>query len=75
MELSRLPAENARLKMELEILENRPRVCPRPICIETSSTYRRSDGLWDIEGHPLDTRSYDMAFYDCRALTTGDALY
>lgn len=37
--------------------------------------YRRSDGLWDIEGHLLDTRSYDMAFYDGRALAAGDALH
>ena len=37
MELSRLRAENARLKMHVEILKNRPRGLPRPIWIETSS--------------------------------------
>ena len=30
MEISRLRAENARLKMEAEILKNRPRGLPRP---------------------------------------------
>ena len=34
-EVSRLRAENARLKVEKEILKNRPRGLPRPICIET----------------------------------------
>jgi len=36
MELSRLRAENARLRLECEILKNRPRGSPRPICLETS---------------------------------------
>jgi transposase len=35
MELSRVRAENIRLKRENEILKNRPRGLPRPICIET----------------------------------------
>jgi transposase len=39
MELSRLRAENAQLKMENEILKNRPRGLPRPICIETGDSY------------------------------------
>ena len=34
-ELSRWRAENSRLKLDNEILENRPRGLPRPICIET----------------------------------------
>lgn len=34
-ELSRLRAENARLKLDNEILKNRLRGRPRPICIET----------------------------------------
>ena len=38
-ELSRLRQENARLKVEKEILKNRPRALPRPICIGTSSFY------------------------------------
>lgn len=37
--------------------------------------YRRSDGLWDIEGHLLDTRSEDMTFYDGRTLKAGSALH
>jgi transposase len=36
-ELSRLRQENAKLKLEKEILKNRPRGLPRPIWIETSS--------------------------------------
>ena len=39
MELSRLRAENARLRMECEILKNRLRGWPRPICIETGGAY------------------------------------
>ena len=39
MELARLRAENARLRMERDILKNRPRGTPRPLCIETSSAY------------------------------------
>jgi transposase len=35
MEVSKLRAENARLKMEKEILKNRPRRLPRPKWIET----------------------------------------
>jgi len=42
MELSRLRAENSRLKMEMEILKNRPRGLPRPICVETSGAYTDS---------------------------------
>ena len=39
MELARLRAELARVKMERDILKNRPRALPRPIWIETSSAY------------------------------------
>ena len=39
MELARLRAELARVKMERDILKNRPRGLPLPICIETSSAY------------------------------------
>jgi transposase len=39
MEIARLRAENARLKMERDILGNRPRALPRPMGIETSSPY------------------------------------
>ena len=41
-ELSRLRQENARLKVEKEILKNRPRDDPRPFWIETSSVYTAS---------------------------------
>ena len=36
-ELSRLRQENARLRVEKEILKNRPRGLPRPLWIETLS--------------------------------------
>jgi transposase len=39
MEIARLRAELARVKMERDILGNRPRAMPRPMCIETSSAY------------------------------------
>lgn len=39
MEISRLRAELARVKMERDILENRPRALPPPICIETRGAY------------------------------------
>ena len=39
MEISRLRAELARVKMERDILENRPRGLPRPGCIETRRVY------------------------------------
>ena len=39
MELSRVRAENARLRMENEILKNGPHGLPRPSCIETSGEY------------------------------------
>ena len=38
-ELGRLRQENSRLKLEKEILKNRPRGLPRPMCIETSGGY------------------------------------
>jgi transposase len=38
-ELSRLRQEVQRLKMERDILKNRPRGLPRPICVETSGAY------------------------------------
>ena len=42
MELARLRAELARVKMERDILKNRPRGDPRPFWIETSSVYTAS---------------------------------
>ena len=36
-ELSRLRQENARLRVEKEILKNRPRGLPRPFRVETHS--------------------------------------
>ena len=38
-ELTRLKQENARLRIEKEILKNGPRGLPRPICIETGGAY------------------------------------
>jgi transposase len=38
-ENTRLKQEVARLKMEKEILKNRPRGLPRPICVETRGAY------------------------------------
>ena len=37
MELARLRAELARVKMERDILKNCPRGTPRPMCVETRS--------------------------------------
>jgi transposase len=49
MELSRVRAENARLRMENEILKNRPRGLPRPICVETSGAYTdATPGQWPL---------------------------
>ena len=49
MELSRLRAENSRLKLEVEILKNRPRGLPRPICLETSGAYTGGTlGQWPL---------------------------
>ena len=49
MELSRMRAENARLRMENEILKNRPRGWPRPICVETGGAYTDvTHGQWPL---------------------------
>ena len=49
MELSRLRAENIRLQRQCEILKNRPRGLPRPICIETSGGYTEVTlGQWPL---------------------------
>jgi len=39
MELARLRAELARVKIERDILKNRPHGSPRPLCIETLGEY------------------------------------
>lgn len=46
MELSRLRAENVRLKRKCEILKNRPHGLPRPLCIETLASTLRERGQW-----------------------------
>ncbi len=46
MELSRVRAENARLKMENEILKNCPRGTPRPIWVETGGYTMCTPGQW-----------------------------
>ena len=49
MELARLRAENSRLKLENEILKNRPRGLPRPICLETGGAYTDDTlGQWPL---------------------------
>jgi transposase len=50
MELSRLRVENARLRMECEILKNCPRGMPRPIGVETGDAYTT---LRPDSGRPL----------------------
>ena len=48
-DLEQLRRENAKLKMEIEILKNRPRGLPRPICIETSGEYTDATlGQWPL---------------------------
>jgi hypothetical protein len=49
VELSRLRSENARLRMDNEILKNRPRGSPRPICLETGGAYTEdTPGQWPL---------------------------
>ena len=48
-DLEQLRRENAKLKMEIEILKNRPRGLPRPICLETSGAYTdAAPGQWPL---------------------------
>ena len=48
-DLGHLKRENARLKEENEILKNRPRGLPRPICVETSGAYTdATPGQWPL---------------------------
>jgi len=48
-DLGTLRRENARLREENEILKNRPRGLPRPICIETSGAYTDATlGQWPL---------------------------
>jgi transposase len=48
-DLEQLRRENAKLKMEIEILKNRPRGLPRPICVETSGAYTEAaPGQWPL---------------------------
>jgi hypothetical protein len=37
--------------------------------------YRRQDGLWDIEGHIIDTKGYELTFYNGRPLEAGKPLH
>jgi transposase len=49
MELSQLRQEVQRLRMERDILKNRPRGLPRPICVETSGAYTEvAPGQWPL---------------------------
>jgi len=48
-DLGTLRRENARLREENEILKNRPRGLPRPICVETSGAYTEvTPGQWPL---------------------------
>jgi transposase len=48
-ENTRLKQEVARLRMEKEILKNRPRGLPRPICVETRGAYTEATlGQWPL---------------------------
>ena len=48
-DLEQLRRENAKLKLEIEILKNRPRGLPRPICVETSGAYTdATPGQWPL---------------------------
>jgi transposase len=48
-DLGTLRRENARLREENEILKNRPRGLPRPICVETSGAYTEvAPGQWPL---------------------------
>jgi transposase len=49
LDLGALRRENARLREENELLKNRPRGLPRPICIETSGAYTdAAPGQWPL---------------------------
>lgn len=37
--------------------------------------YRRADGLWDIEGHLRDTKSYSFANHDRGEIKTGEPIH
>jgi transposase len=48
-DLGTLRRENARLREENEILKNRPRGLPRPICVETIGAYTEAaPGQWPL---------------------------
>ncbi len=38
-------------------------------------SYRREDGLWDIEGHLVDTKSYEYTNYDRGSIKAGESLH
>ncbi|MBK1665749.1 hypothetical protein CKO38_15490 [Rhodospirillum rubrum] len=37
--------------------------------------YERDDGLWDIEGHLVDTKTYDIANHDRNGIAAGEPLH
>lgn len=41
----------------------------------TCRGYKRSDGLWDIEAHLLDTKAFDIDLHDKGILPAGNALH
>lgn len=57
MGLSRLRAENIRLKRECEILKNCPRGLPRPICVETGCAYTDlTQGQWPFAAQQMESQ-------------------
>lgn len=53
-------------KVERELLHNRTVQC---------YGYRRQDGFWDIEGHLVDTKTYDFSNTDRGAVTAGEPVH
>ncbi len=41
----------------------------------TCSGYLRDDGLWDVEGHLIDTKGYDFENYERGTIGTGDHVH
>ena len=43
--------------------------------VVTCNGYRREDGLWDIEGHIIDTKSYSFMNSERGKISVGDAIH
>lgn len=74
MELARLRAELARVKMERDILKNRPHGSPRPLCIETLGEYtERTRGQWPLASWRLRPRQKTWPRGSCGPVCGGTA--